>query len=104
MSNSTQMYFLSLELENIRCFGEKQTLDLTNEDNRPAPWTLLLGDNGLGKTTLLQCLIWMRTTEELEPKEKSNGNGVVVKGRRKINSTVLIAIILQFGRILSGLR
>ena len=26
------------------------------------------------------------------------------KGRRKINSTVLIAITLQFGRILSGLR
>ena len=26
------------------------------------------------------------------------------KGRRKINPTVLIAITLQFGRILSGLR
>ena len=101
MSNSTQMYFLSLELENIRCFGEKQTLDLTNEDNRPAPWTLLLGDNGLGKTTLLQCLIWMRTTEELEPKEKSNGNGVVVKSifddedNSKIESLIRVGDIVE---------
>lgn len=101
MSISNPMYFLSLELENIRCFGEKQTLDLTDGAKRPAPWTLLLGDNGLGKTTLLQCLIWMRTTEELEPKEKSNGNGVVVKSifddedNSKIESLIRVGDIIE---------
>lgn len=63
MTNSTpqpMIYFSSLELENVRCFGENQVLELTDEQGRPAQWTLLLGDNGVGKTTLLQCLAWMR--------------------------------------------
>ena len=54
------IYFSSLELENVRCFGERQILDLTDDEGRLAQWTLLLGDNGVGKTTLLQCLAWMR--------------------------------------------
>ncbi len=49
-------YFLSLTLENVRCFGPEQTLDLTNEEGDPAQWTVLLGDNGTGKTTLLQTI------------------------------------------------
>ena len=59
-SKTPAIYFKSLELENIRCFGERQILDLTDGHEAPAQWTLLLGDNGLGKTTLLQCLAWMR--------------------------------------------
>ena len=54
------IYFRSLELENVRCFGEPQVLQLADNQGRPARWTLLLGDNGVGKTTLLQCLAWMR--------------------------------------------
>ncbi len=49
-------YFLSLTVENFRCFGPAQTLDLSRGDNRPAPWTIILGENGVGKTTLLQSL------------------------------------------------
>ncbi len=49
-------YFLSLTVENFRCFGLAQTLDLSRGENRPAPWTIILGENGVGKTTLLQCL------------------------------------------------
>ena len=63
MASSPQqpsIYFSSLELENVRCFGERQILDLTDDEGRLAQWTLLLGDNGVGKTTLLQCLAWMR--------------------------------------------
>ena len=54
------VYFTSLELENVKSFGEKQFLDLTCGDGKPARWTLILGDNGAGKTTLLQCLARMR--------------------------------------------
>lgn len=64
--NSPAIYFKSLELENIRCFKGKQTLDLTRGDGIPAQWTLLLGDNGVGKTTLLQCLAWVRPVPEVE--------------------------------------
>ena len=63
MANSLKqppIYFSSLELENVRCFGERQILDLTDDEGRLAQWTLILGDNGVGKTTLLQCLAWMR--------------------------------------------
>jgi ABC-type transport system involved in cytochrome c biogenesis ATPase subunit len=63
MANSQRqplIYFSSLELENVRCFGARQILELTDDQGRPAQWTLLLGDNGVGKTTLLQCLAWMR--------------------------------------------
>ncbi len=50
------VYFLSLSLENVRCFGPKQTLDLSDGNGRPARWTILLGNNGTGKTTVLQTL------------------------------------------------
>ena len=54
------VYFTKLVLENIRSFSERQELKLVNDDGRPARWTLIVGDNGVGKTTLLQCLARMR--------------------------------------------
>jgi energy-coupling factor transporter ATP-binding protein EcfA2 len=51
------VYFLDLTVENVRCFGERQTLDLSDGNGKPARWTVLLGNNGTGKTTLLQCLV-----------------------------------------------
>lgn len=61
------IYFLKLVIENARCFGEKQVLHLVDSNDRPARWTLLVGDNGVGKTTLLQCLAWMRPTPYYPP-------------------------------------
>ncbi len=59
----TPVYFLSLTVENVRCFGEKQTLDLSDGKGHPAQWTILLGENGVGKTTLLQCLAGLEPVE-----------------------------------------
>lgn len=53
------VYFTSLEIENVKCFGSKQPLKLTDSDGNLSRWTLILGDNGFGKTTLLKCLAWM---------------------------------------------
>lgn len=50
-------YFLALRLKNVRSFGPEQTFDLSNGAGRPAQWTIILGDNGVGKTTLLQSLV-----------------------------------------------
>ncbi len=50
-------YFLSLELENVRCFAERQWVDFSDENDNPKQWTIILGDNGTGKTTILQSLI-----------------------------------------------
>lgn len=55
-------YVLSLSVENVRCFGPKQTLDCSDGSGKPRQWTVILGDNGTGKTTLLHlitfCNLW----------------------------------------------
>ena len=61
------IYFISLTVENVRCFTETQELRLVDSNGCPARWTLLLGDNGVGKSTLLQCLAWMRPTPYYTP-------------------------------------
>ena len=65
------IYCLSLDIENARCFAEKQVLELVDSNGHPAHWTLLVGDNGVGKTTLLQCLAWMRPTPYYMPGENT---------------------------------
>jgi energy-coupling factor transporter ATP-binding protein EcfA2 len=51
-------YFLSLTVENVRCFGPAQTLNLSDGHGHHSQWTVILGENGLGKTTLLTCLAY----------------------------------------------
>ncbi len=53
------VYFRSIEVENLLCFKSRQTLDLRDANGFPAKWTVILGDNGVGKTTLLRCLAGM---------------------------------------------
>jgi predicted ATP-binding protein involved in virulence len=61
-------YFLSLSLENVRCFGPvRQEIDLSDGKGHPRQWTVILGDNNTGKSTLLQCFVAM------EPKVLSDG-------------------------------
>jgi predicted ATP-binding protein involved in virulence len=80
MEQYPPMYFETLEIENIKCFGQKQVLDLRDQNGVISPWTLILGDNGVGKTTLLKCLAWMvpvvdpLTDEELNEIEEWKKN------------------------------
>ena len=55
-SEFTSVYLLHLELENIRCFKEKVEIDFTGKDGKWKRWNIILGDNGMGKSTLLQCI------------------------------------------------
>ena len=105
------LYFSSLELENVRCFGRSQTLSLTDGHGNPVQWTLILGDNGVGKTTLLQCLAWMKPDlskheptglEFLEPvlsnEENSTLNSLIRVGtdvRATLTATFSVARCLQ---------
>ena len=57
------MYFSEISFENLKCFSGSQTLSLLDRNGRPAMWNLLLGENGVGKTTILQSLVWMRPVE-----------------------------------------
>ena len=65
-SANNGVYFLSLELENVRCFGKKQKLDLSDGKGNPARWTVILGDNGTGKTTLLQVLAKLKLSANIK--------------------------------------
>ena len=84
-------YFLSMEIENVRCFGPRQTLDLSDGEGGPARWTVLLGDNGVGKTTVLQWLV------ALSPRVKT----------KKHNKTQVVTpsylLLLMDGTLKSGL-
>ena len=66
MNTSSAVYFSSIEIENVRCFGGRQVLNLTGDDDRPVQWSLLIGENGTGKTTLLECLAWMIPVRDRE--------------------------------------
>ena len=66
------VYFKKLVLENIRSFSVRQELTLEGSDGKPAQWTLIVGDNGVGKTTLLQCLARMRPVFN-EPSDENSG-------------------------------
>ncbi|MEI7869867.1 MAG: TIR domain-containing protein [Candidatus Methylumidiphilus sp.] len=63
------IYLLSLSLENIRCFGTKQSLDLSDGKGMPAKWNVILGENGIGKTTLLQVLANMEIMDQWATEE-----------------------------------
>lgn len=72
-SVSHPIYFEQLSLENVRSFSTLQKLDLLDEKNCPARWTLIVGDNGVGKTTLLQCLARMAPVFNDPPDDPDEG-------------------------------
>ncbi|KIQ20170.1 hypothetical protein RT99_13920 [Flavobacterium sp. MEB061] len=53
------IYIKSLNLKNVRRF-EEVNINFLKEDGVLPQWTLILGDNGIGKTTLLQSIGWMK--------------------------------------------
>ena len=78
MSMTSPVYFSTLEIGNVRCFGGHQILDLT-DNGQPARWSLLVGENGAGKTTLLECLAWMRPEPDV-PSEARVAPGAIRPG------------------------
>lgn len=63
--NIEPVYFMDLVVENVRCFKDRQVMDLSDGNGKPAQWTIILGDNGTGKTTLLKCLALLQPREGL---------------------------------------
>lgn len=51
------MYYISkVSLRNIRCLPEEVTFTVPAPSNGSPSWTLVLGDNGTGKTSILRCI------------------------------------------------
>lgn len=55
-SELAQAYFRRLTLENVRCFGIEQNLDFLKQDGSISLWNIIIGNNGVGKTTVLRSL------------------------------------------------
>ncbi|MCV0383750.1 MAG: AAA family ATPase [Erythrobacter sp.] len=70
-SEAAPVYYSELRLSNVKAFLPGVVLDL-RLDGGPAPWTLVLGENGLGKTTLLQCLALMRPILNVEQSARTD--------------------------------
>jgi predicted ATP-binding protein involved in virulence len=97
-------YFLSLSLENVRSFGAKQTISFARSDGRPAQWTIILGDNGVGKTTVLKSLASLMLTENPYPIGRYEPAYFVFRlrdwkleiGREKQESTLIADVVSEF--------
>lgn len=81
-------YIRSISLENVRCFGSKQTLYFTQNnqsDGEIAMWNVILGNNGTGKTTILEGISILHVTfyDEKEVKWLKYGSYFSVKNRKK---------------------
>lgn len=66
IKNAPAAYFKSLTLENVKCFKGKHMIDLSDGNGKPANWTVILGNNNTGKTTILKALVGLSAVETEE--------------------------------------
>lgn len=50
------IYFNKLYMKNVRCFKGNHEIDLGNGKGEPSQWTVILGNNNVGKTTILRVI------------------------------------------------
>jgi len=59
------VYFSKLHVEGFKCFKNKQKLDMSDNNGSYSPWTIILGENGTGKTSLLRLIDRLQPEEEV---------------------------------------
>lgn len=85
-------YIRNFTLRNVRTFRSPAKLDFCFSDGRVAQWTIILGENGTGKTTLLQYLAGL-----LPVQDKELTNQVVGKNKRLLGFRPVFATQEWFG-------
>ena len=82
------MFIKRIQIENIRAIADLE-LDFDGEDRRTRKWTLLLGENGTGKSTLLRCIALLLCGRDALPEPlgwepsiwiRSKGENARIKG------------------------
>lgn len=56
LNKKDAVYFKNLTIENLNCFKEEHFFDFTNKNDEIKQWTVFLGNNNTGKTTILRAL------------------------------------------------
>lgn len=89
------MKLLQLRLQNIRAF-RSLNLSFADDVGKPKPWTLLLGDNASGKTTILRCLAIGSTDESSAAGLVREMKGSMVrKGTRRTDQGMILVGFLD---------
>ncbi|WFR81064.1 AAA family ATPase [Janthinobacterium rivuli] len=83
------MYVTTLELENVRSFG-KLNFDFKRHDDSYAGWTVFLGGNSSGKSTLLKAIALALLGPDDGRQLIGPGHGWISHGEKKAETTILI--------------
>ncbi len=59
----TPVYLKNINLQNIKCFEGLYSLALSNKDESPNQWTVILGNNNTGKTTILKSIACLQSVK-----------------------------------------
>ena len=74
-------YVIELNLTNVKSFAGEHTLNLRDVKGGPARWTLILGENGVGKTTLLECITQLTPVFNSDDQQSSKDPKMFIEPR-----------------------
>jgi predicted ATPase len=92
------VYFNKLYMKNVRCFKGNHEIDLGNGNGEPSQWTVILGNNNVGKTTILRAIASLELKVKNVTITKDNGlmNWVEYKGSELLPITKYLSFNTGF--------
>jgi energy-coupling factor transporter ATP-binding protein EcfA2 len=82
------VYFNKLYMKNVRCFKGNHEIDLGNGNGEPSQWTVILGNNNVGKTTILRVIASLELIEKVSSNNETSGGyrgGTVLSGKKYLS-------------------
>ena len=89
-TKNPRVWFKSISLENARSFGPKQTIHFTEdgaETGQATQWNIILGENGMGKTTVLKAICLLcgeNSSDRIEPMLRNSNINIKLEGKAQI--------------------